>query len=64
MSARSRCEPFSHFFLISARTPWALIHESFSDIRQMYAALIFFLTLQGVKRLGDASGILMLNANL
>ncbi len=56
----------NHFptsFLISARTPWALIHESSSDIRLMYAALIS-LTLQRVKRLGDAAGILMLNANL
>lgn len=57
--ADGNCFPTS--FLISARTPWALIHESCSDIRLMYAALIS-LTLQGVKRLGDAPGILMLNA--
>lgn len=61
LGADGNCFPTS--FLISARTPWALIHESCSDIRLMYAALIS-LTLQGVKRLGDAPGILMLNANL
>lgn len=54
---------FPTSFLISARAPWALIHESCSDILLMYAALIS-LTLQGVKRLGDATGILMLDANL
>lgn len=48
-------------FLISARTPWALIHESCSDIRLIYAALIS-LTLRGVWR--DETGILMFDANL
>lgn len=54
---------FPTSFLISARTPWALIHESCSDIRLMFAALIS-LTLHGVKRLEDATRILMLSANL
>lgn len=50
-------------FLISTRTPWALIHESCSDIRLIYAALIS-LTLRGVWRSRDETGILMFDANL